>query len=50
LEELYCGKVNKFVHEKKIFDKDGKYTVEKKELEILLKPGWKGGTQVTFPN
>jgi len=35
---------------KKIFDKEGKYTVEKKELEIFLKPGWKGGTQVTFPN
>jgi len=23
---------------------------KKKELEIFLKPGWKGGTQVSFPN
>uniref|UniRef100_A0A6B2LHE5 Chaperone DnaJ C-terminal domain-containing protein n=1 Tax=Arcella intermedia TaxID=1963864 RepID=A0A6B2LHE5_9EUKA len=50
LEELFCGKVKNYTHEKKIYDSSGKtFTVHKSTLQIYLKPGWKAGTKITFP-
>jgi len=49
LEELYNGVAKKFKHSRRVIDKDGKSTVEEKELELKLSRGWKGGTKVTFP-
>jgi len=49
LEELYNGVAKKFKHVRRVIDKDGKSTVEEKELELKLSRGWKGGTKVTFP-
>lgn len=46
LEELYSGKLKKM----KVSSKGPHGTTDSKILEIDVKPGWKAGTAVSFPN
>lgn len=50
LEELYSGSVRKMRITRTIFDAQGRPTrTEEEILEVNVKPGWKKGTKVTFP-
>ncbi|KNC46085.1 DnaJ domain-containing protein [Thecamonas trahens ATCC 50062] len=49
LEELYSGKTKKLKITRKIIDGSGGRRDESKVLNIDVKPGWKAGTKVTFP-
>lgn len=44
LEDLYNGKTKKFKINRKVMNK-----IDTKLLEIQVKPGWKSGTKITFP-
>eukprot|EP01127_Copromyxa_protea_P012306 TRINITY_DN318_c1_g3_i2.p1 TRINITY_DN318_c1_g3~~TRINITY_DN318_c1_g3_i2.p1 ORF type:complete len:171 (-),score=41.12 TRINITY_DN318_c1_g3_i2:88-600(-) len=50
LENLYTGCTKKFNVTRHVYDQTGNATPEKKMLEIQVKPGWKAGTKITFPN
>jgi len=49
LEELFTGCKKKMKVTKKLLDPSGKTTPVEKILEIDVKPGWKTGTKITFP-
>eukprot|EP01088_Endostelium_zonatum_P012724 TRINITY_DN26991_c0_g1_i1.p1 TRINITY_DN26991_c0_g1~~TRINITY_DN26991_c0_g1_i1.p1 ORF type:complete len:350 (-),score=129.75 TRINITY_DN26991_c0_g1_i1:45-1094(-) len=49
LEELYTGVTKKRKVTKRIMDNSGRSTNVEKILEINVKPGWKTGTRITFP-
>lgn len=50
LEELYSGSVRKMKITRTKFDSQGRAGRSEEEiLEINVKPGWKKGTKVTFP-
>eukprot|EP00004_Rigifila_ramosa_P023060 TRINITY_DN6416_c0_g1_i1.p1 TRINITY_DN6416_c0_g1~~TRINITY_DN6416_c0_g1_i1.p1 ORF type:complete len:350 (+),score=78.33 TRINITY_DN6416_c0_g1_i1:155-1204(+) len=51
LEDLYKGCTKKMKITKRIRDSSTKKTMEvEKILELEIKPGWKAGTKITFPN
>ncbi|XP_031478793.1 uncharacterized protein LOC116249714 [Nymphaea colorata] len=51
LEELYTGSTRKMKISRKVFDKlSGKMVPEQEVLTIEVKPGWKKGTKITFPD
>lgn len=50
LEELYTGSVRKMKITRTKFDAQGRASKTEEEiLEVNVKPGWKKGTKVTFP-
>lgn len=49
LSELYNGCVKKFGVSRKRLAPDGSVYDESKVLTIVVKPGWKKGTKITFP-
>jgi len=49
LEELFTGCKKKMKVTKNLLDQSGKTTPVEKILEIDVKPGWKAGTKLTFP-
>ena len=49
LAELFNGCVKKFEITRKRFDTEGQLHDESKILSISVKPGWKKGTKITFP-
>lgn len=50
LEELYTGSVRKLKITRTIFGGSGQPSRSEEEiLEVNVKPGWKKGTKVTFP-
>ena len=49
LSELFNGCVKKFEITRKRFGTDGLLFDESKVLSISVKPGWKKGTKITFP-
>lgn len=51
LDELYNGAIKKLKVTKKIYDQlSRKTTIAEKILTINVKPGWKSGTKIRFPN
>lgn len=51
LDELYNGTIKKLKVTKKIYDQlSKKTTIAEKILTINIKPGWKFGTKIKFPN
>ena len=48
IEEIASGCEKKMKISRKVFKEDGSKTVEDKVLRIVVKPGWKSGTRVTF--
>ncbi|GJQ84479.1 hypothetical protein Trydic_g15678 [Trypoxylus dichotomus] len=50
LEEVYSGCAKKMKINKQVILADGSTTREDKYLTINVKPGWKAGTRITFPN
>merc|ERR1712076_272608 len=48
IEEIATGCEKKMKISRKVFREDGSKTVEDKVLKIVVKPGWKAGTKVTF--
>lgn len=50
LEELYSGKLKKMKIKRHLYDASGRTMEAEKILEIDVKPGWKSGTKITFPN
>jgi DnaJ family protein B protein 4 len=49
LEELYTGTTKKMKITKTLMDESGKRVNAEKILNINVKPGWKTGTKITFP-
>eukprot|EP00249_Psilotum_nudum_P016828 c26001_g2_i2 orf=372-1397(+) len=49
LEELYNGCVRKMKISRSIIDASGKSMLVEEVLSIGVKPGWKKGTKITFP-
>lgn len=49
LEELYTGTTKKMKITKTLLDESGKRVNAEKILTINVKPGWKTGTKITFP-
>ena len=49
LENLLEGSEKKMKITRKIYKNDGSFTTEEKILKITVKPGWKEGTKITFP-
>ncbi|WRX19476.1 DnaJ domain - like 10 [Theobroma cacao] len=49
LEELYKGSKRKMRLSRKVFDPSGKLGSMEEILTIEIKPGWKRGTKITFP-
>lgn len=49
LEELYKGTTKKMKISRQIVDTNGKTTTVDEILTIDIKPGWKKGTKITFP-
>ncbi|GJP50270.1 hypothetical protein CLOM_g9408 [Closterium sp. NIES-68] len=49
LEELYSGSTRKMKISRNIVDTTGKITPVEEILTINVKPGWKKGTRITFP-
>ncbi|KAL6559459.1 hypothetical protein OROGR_004576 [Orobanche gracilis] len=49
LEELYTGSTRKMKISRNILDSHGKLRVVEEILTIDIKPGWKKGTKITFP-
>jgi DnaJ family protein B protein 4 len=49
LEELYTGSTRKMRISRDIADASGKTMRVQEVLEVQIKPGWKAGTKVTFP-
>lgn len=50
LEELYTGCTKKMKITKKLVDASGKVVPVTKILDLVIKPGWKRGTKITFEN
>ncbi|XP_056174832.1 uncharacterized protein LOC115686164 [Syzygium oleosum] len=50
LEELYSGSTRKMKISRTVMDANGRHTVETEILTIEVKPGWKKGTKITFPD
>ncbi|XXG47467.1 hypothetical protein AAC387_Pa02g2111 [Persea americana] len=50
LEDLYRGSTRKMKISRNIIDANGKLVPEKEILTINVKPGWKKGTKITFPD
>jgi len=48
LEEIATGCEKKMKISRKVYREDGSKTTEDKVLKIVVKPGWKAGTKVTF--
>lgn len=49
LEDLYKGTTRKMKISREVLDTSGKTTTVEEILTINIKPGWKKGTKVTFP-
>ncbi|XP_027340414.1 dnaJ homolog subfamily B member 4-like isoform X1 [Abrus precatorius] len=49
LEEIYKGTTKKMKISREIVDSNGKTTQVEEILTINVKPGWKKGTKITFP-
>ncbi|EYU35894.1 hypothetical protein ABFS82_09G033000 [Erythranthe guttata] len=49
LEELYSGSTRKMKISRNVIDSHGKLRVLEEILTIDIKPGWKKGTKITFP-
>ncbi|KAI3454612.1 hypothetical protein Pfo_011275 [Paulownia fortunei] len=49
LEELYTGSTRKMKISRNVLDSHGKPRVLEEILTIDIKPGWKKGTKITFP-
>ncbi|CAH2044424.1 unnamed protein product, partial [Thlaspi arvense] len=50
LEELYSGSTRKMKISRSIVDANGRQAQETEILTIVVKPGWKKGTKVKFPD
>ncbi|XP_078438577.1 DNAJ heat shock family protein [Wolffia australiana] len=50
LEELYNGSTRKMKISRKVIDANGRAVEASEILTIEVKPGWKKGTKVTFPD
>ncbi|KAH0940104.1 hypothetical protein HID58_007565, partial [Brassica napus] len=50
LEELYTGSTRKMKISRTIVDANGRQAQETEVLTIVVKPGWKKGTKVKFPD
>uniref|UniRef100_A0A5B7BNG0 J domain-containing protein n=1 Tax=Davidia involucrata TaxID=16924 RepID=A0A5B7BNG0_DAVIN len=50
LEELYNGSTRKMKISRTVVDANGQLTPETEILTIDVKPGWKKGTKITFPD
>jgi len=48
LEELATGATKKMKISRKVYNEDGSVSSEDKVLKIVVKPGWKSGTKITF--
>lgn len=49
LEDIYTGTTKKMKITRNVFSPDGRMSKEDKMLTIVVKPGWKEGTKITFP-
>ncbi|KAL2510189.1 DNAJ heat shock family protein [Forsythia ovata] len=49
LEELYKGSKRKMKISRTVLDDSGKPSTIEEILAITIKPGWKNGTKITFP-
>ena len=49
LEELYQGCTKKMKISRKVMSPDGTSSVQDKIVEVYVKPGWKEGTKITYP-
>ncbi|KAJ8493622.1 hypothetical protein OPV22_015343 [Ensete ventricosum] len=49
LEELYTGSTRKMKISRNVMDASGRMVPESEILTIDVKPGWKKGTKITFP-
>lgn len=50
LEDLYTGCTKRMKFTRRITDATGNQTTQDRVLDIVVKPGWKAGTKVTFHN
>jgi len=50
LAELYNGCIKKFNITRKRYTPEGELIDDSKQLTINIRPGWKKGTKITFPN
>lgn len=50
LEELYAGSTRKMKISRRVVDANGRLGSETEILTIDVKPGWKKGTKITFPD
>ncbi|CAA7023198.1 unnamed protein product [Microthlaspi erraticum] len=50
LEELYSGSTRKMKISRSIVDANGRQAQETEILTIVVKPGWKKGTKIKFPD
>lgn len=50
LEELYSGSTRKMKISRTVVDANGRLVPETEILSIDVKPGWKKGTKITFPD
>ncbi|XP_071723488.1 uncharacterized protein [Rutidosis leptorrhynchoides] len=50
LEELYSGSTRKMKISRTVIDANGRQIPETEILTIEVKPGWKKGTKITFPD
>jgi len=50
LAELYNGCIKKFNITRKRYTPEGELVDDSKQLTINIRPGWKKGTKITFPN
>ncbi|XP_068345306.1 uncharacterized protein [Pyrus communis] len=50
LEELYSGSTRKMKISRSVIDANGRQVMEQEILTIDVKPGWKKGTKITFPD
>jgi len=49
LEELYTGCSKKLKISRRAMSPDGTSSIQEKVLKVDVKPGWKAGTKITFP-
>ncbi|KAI3853262.1 hypothetical protein MKW92_006619 [Papaver armeniacum] len=49
LEDLYKGTTKKMKISREVTDSSGRPTTVEEILSIVIKPGWKKGTKITFP-
>ncbi|CAL0327242.1 unnamed protein product [Lupinus luteus] len=50
LEELYSGSTRKMKISRTVIDTNGRQVLETEILTLEIKPGWKKGTKITFPD